>query len=377
MNARVGRRLLLVALFAAVVGVLASRLTREMADFEVPWRAGTRVLAAEPLYRSDDGHFQYKYFPAFAFAMAPLAALPLGAAKVVWLIVVMASVAGLVAVSYHERPAGGTGGAALLAVVIGIEAKFFGHELTLGQFNALMVLAVLAAFAALRRGRPITAGGLLAASVMVKPYPVLFGPYLLITRQWRAAAAFSAGLAAALALPAMVYGVRGNVDLLLGWSRATSGSTAPLLLNQDNVSIWAMWAKWIGQGPTATFLALSTLVILGLGTWAVVRHPSPRPHPAYLDVAMLLTLMPLCSPQGWDYGLLASTPAVMLVVGRLRDLSRTWRLVSVAALGVMGLSIFDLMGRQAYAAFMATSAITVCALILLAAVARLRMAGMA
>ena len=47
--------------------------------------ASVRALAAEPLYRPEDGHLtEYKYLPAFAFAMAPFGALPREAATVVW-----------------------------------------------------------------------------------------------------------------------------------------------------------------------------------------------------------------------------------------------------------------------------------------------------
>ena len=43
----------------------------ELVDFAVPRRAAVRFLAQEPLYRPDDGHFQYKYLPAFAQLMVP------------------------------------------------------------------------------------------------------------------------------------------------------------------------------------------------------------------------------------------------------------------------------------------------------------------
>ena len=44
-----------------------------MVDFEVYRTAAARALDAEPLYRADDGHYQFKYLPAFALAMAPFA----------------------------------------------------------------------------------------------------------------------------------------------------------------------------------------------------------------------------------------------------------------------------------------------------------------
>jgi len=39
----------------------------------------------------------------------------------------------------------------------------------------------------------------------------------------------------------------------------------------------------------------------------------------YLDAALLLFVIPLLSPQGWDYVLLVATPAVMLLLDRLEE----------------------------------------------------------
>src|SRR5262245_63151866 len=72
----------------AVMLVLATaflpQVSDKMTDFEVYWRAGARAMAAEPLYRPEDGHYQNKYLPALALIVVPLSFLPLETAKVVW-----------------------------------------------------------------------------------------------------------------------------------------------------------------------------------------------------------------------------------------------------------------------------------------------------
>src|SRR5207253_1724048 len=97
------------------------------------------------------------------------------------------------------------------------------------------------------------------------------------------------------------------------------------------------------------------------------------PQPVPLEGALLLTLIPLLSPQGWDYVLLLSTPAVMFIVNYDARLPAGLRYATIAALTVVALSIFDLMGRAAYARFMALSVITVCYLVAIAALAVLRL----
>src|SRR5436190_7885595 len=78
------RVLLGVLALVTLVAVFTTRVSRKMPDFEVYHTAGARALRAEPLYREDDGHFQFKYLPAFAIFAAPLAKAPLPAAKGAW-----------------------------------------------------------------------------------------------------------------------------------------------------------------------------------------------------------------------------------------------------------------------------------------------------
>ena len=73
---------LLVVSLAAVI--FSTRIRREMADFAVYRTAAIRATSGEPLYRTSDGHYQFKYLPAFALAMAPFSDLPPEVAKPIW-----------------------------------------------------------------------------------------------------------------------------------------------------------------------------------------------------------------------------------------------------------------------------------------------------
>jgi hypothetical protein len=201
-------------------------------------------------------------------------------------------------------------------------------------------------------------------------------PYLAIRRR-RAALAASAAVFVLLAAPALVYGFGGNAELLRAWARTTADSTVPNLLNPDNVSIWAMYAKWIGPGQAATLLALVTIGALAVMFLAIVLRGRRTAAPDYLEMAAVLMMLPLVSPQGWDYGLLLGTPAVMLLVNEFDRLPIVWRGISATSLAMMSLTIYDILGRRAYAAFMATSAITVCAIAILATLAVMRLKRLA
>jgi membrane protein YdbS with pleckstrin-like domain len=85
-----------------------------------------------------------------------------------------------------------------------------------------------------------------------------------------------------------------------------------------------------------------------------------------------MLLIPLLSPQGWDYVLLLATPAILCVVDRWRETKPVWNWVLAAAIGLMCLSIFDIMGRTLYGRFMALSIVSVCALVIAVGLVHLR-----
>jgi len=90
-------------------------------------------------------------------------------------------------------------------------------------------------------------------------------------------------------------------------------------------------------------------------------------------VGLLLTLIPLATPQGWDYVLLLSTPLVALLIARVPAMPVADRWVTLATLAVVAFSLYDVLGRAAYAAFMALSIVTVCYLVLIVLALRLRL----
>jgi len=326
------RALLAAAILAGLAALFAFKAAAKMPDFEVYWRAAVRARAAEPLYRTDDEHYQLKYLPAFALLFIPAGLLPLTAAKAVWFGLSAASIPILIVMSTRllpsrRKPAWLVGALAFLLML-----KFYGHELVLGQVNLLFAVSIVVAVHLMRQGRSAACGLLLALAVVIKPYAVLFVPWLAAQRELRGLAAAGGGIAAALVLPAAIYGLHGAVVLHVDWWKTVTGSTAPNLLNADNVSLAALFAKWLGTGRVAAAAAAAGAVLLlgiAAGAFLLRRHVV---EPAGLEAAMLLTLIPLLSPQGWDYVFLIATPAVAYLVNYERELSPVLRTITWAAL---------------------------------------------
>lgn len=355
-----------------LAALFAPRVSDRMRDFEVYHLAAQRAAAGEPLYRVEDEHYQFKYLPAFAVLARPIGALSVRAAKTAWFIASIVLVYLLILGSLRLVPRLRRPAWLLVAVAVVVMGKFVGHELVLGQVNLLLGALVVAAALALRRGRDAWAGALLVLAAIVKPYAVLFLPWIAAQRRWRAVASASAGGLAAIGLPIPFYGVRGTIELHGAWWATVTESTAPNLLNQDNVSVAAMFAKWLAPGPSATALAgITSVFLIGAMVFVFARRRDVS-SPGSLEASLLLTLLPLLSPQGWDYVFLLATPAVVLIANEHDRLPAALRVLSAVTLATIGLSLYDVLGRERYAAFMALSVITVCFLVVILTLVCLR-----
>jgi uncharacterized membrane protein len=99
--------------------------------------------------------------------------------------------------------------------------------------------------------------------------------------------------------------------------------------------------------------------------------------PAYLEFGLLMLLVPLISPQGWDYVLLLATPAIVCLVDRFDAASNAWRIATALAMAFTSFTIYDLLGRTLYSWLMTLNVVSVGALALFACLALLRRRSLA
>jgi hypothetical protein len=359
-------------LLVAAALAFTLKVSDKMEDFEVYHRAAARALAGEPLYRPEDGHWLFKYLPAFALVISPLALVPEQAAKAIWFFASVASLVLLLRTSVALLPQRRKPAWLLVVATVGVMAKFYAHELELGQSNLFLATAATAALLAVQRARESFGGVLVSVAAICKPYAVIFYPWLLARR--RAASVISAGVAmvAALLLPVARYGMGPAIALHVDWWHTVTTSIEPNLLNGDNISWLAMYSRWWQPGAAARWVTAGTaLTMLGAVVY-VMRRRRTVSSPELLEGGLLLTLIPLLSPQGWDYTLLGATPAVMCLVNYEDRLPPALRWSAITAMAVIALSIYDVMGRTLYAAFMNNSGITLACFVLIGALVVLR-----
>jgi hypothetical protein len=369
---RIQKKTALFILLAVVLSIIIFhfRIKDEMGDFEVNYNAGKRLRWAETLYRVDDGHYMFKYLPSSAFLYLPLSHLPLDVAKAVWYFLILAAVVLILSLS-NRLLSNGNKSICTLILPLVILAKFYLRELKLGQINAFVTAVLLLMLWNLlpdtKKNSPkkdLWAGFLWGLAVAMKPYAVVFLPYLVIKQRWRALLSGFVFLGLAILSPAVFYGLQGNFIVLQEWYSTLSKSTPGLLASADNISIIAFFTKWMGPNDQSMMLSAGVILILAILVFVLILKGKDMSRAHVLECSLLLLLIPLVSPLGWDYTLLMSTLAIMLIIQKFTTYSKLWRTILIINFALIFFLSYDLLGRELYVTIMLWSIPTLNFLIL-------------
>jgi hypothetical protein len=193
------------------------------------------------------------------------------------------------------------------------------------QLSFLLMGPVTAAWLAARQGRSRAAGAWLGLAAIVKPFLLLFVPFLLMRRDRRALEALAAVGVGMIAIGLLVFGPGAYRDWLVQLPRVTWGS------HYMNASVAGLLQRLIGLSPYehAGDLPWLRLVLLGaavatVGTVTIVRTARLRKDAAGVDAAWasLLLASILLSPLGWVYYMWIALWPVAAVIGHERPWAR-------------------------------------------------------
>jgi len=373
------KSLILLALLSAMVFLFISKVQSSMIDFEVNYTAGQRLKWGEGLYRVEDEHYMFKYPPPAAILYVPLTYLPLNEAKAIWYFLVISSSAAIVLLSKHfflskRRPAGWT-----LFIPLLVLSRYFFREIKLGQINALITVIIFLMTAVLIRSekrlswiQEVISGVLWGFAVVLKTYALIFLPYLISRKKVVPIVSGLLFIGCAIAAPSLYYGWNGNKKVFQEWIVSLTQSTPKLLSTQDNISLFAFFAKWTGDANWSVYPTLVSVLGLALLVFFVIKKRSLVNDPAWLESSLLLICIPLVSPLGWDYTLLMAFPGLMIIIHHFSSFPKTGKVVLIINLLIISFSLYDILGRELYTSFMSLSIITINSLILVAYLVYLR-----
>jgi hypothetical protein len=355
------------------------RVKNDMIDFQVNYEAGKRLRLAETPYRFEDGHYMFKYLPSSAFLYLPLSYLPLNLAKGIWYFFIIFCSLALIRLSFLLVPSTIKKSKWLMVIPPLILIKYFLREIDLGQINTLVTLILLVMIWLLGRQTnessqkvDIYAGLLWGLSVALKPYSLIFLLYFLLKGKWRTLLSGMSMLSILILIPSLYYGLKGNLIVLNEWISTLSQSTPTLLTTWDNISIIAFFNKWTGDPKLSLVLTVIFLSILAFLVLLLMILGKSVEKSTVLECSVLLILIPLASPLGWDYNLLMSILGITIIVHFFPYYTKIWRIVLVCNFIIIFFSVYDIIGKDLYSTFMSLSLTTLNFLVLIGYLTYLR-----
>jgi alpha-1,2-mannosyltransferase len=307
-------------------------------DFYVYHQAIQEMLAGRGLYSYSltvfDGVFPFTYPPFAALVLVPVVLPPIAWGQAIWMVLQLGLVVLLAWLIFHRAlpgrtPPGWLGDAAVVGtwVVLVFNAPV-AQSLWLGQISMVVVsLVVVDTLAVPKRFRGVLTG---IAGAM-KLLPLIFLPYYLFTRQWRAAANTAGGFAAATAISAVIL----PQDSLLYWTQTiVQTSRVGEIASLRNKSLLGLLSR-LDAGPGEVWWWLVLAVGFGaIGLWRAWRHHQRGEE--FSAVVVMGLLSGLIAPITWLHHLVWLSVAMvcLAVIG-----GRWWRIVAAAM--AIGFSVFS------------------------------------
>jgi hypothetical protein len=366
-----------ILLLGAFYGIYLGWVKKDMSDFGVCYRAGQRILWGETMYRTADGHLQYKYAPVSAIFYSAFASLPYEVAKVIWYYLELICLFAAFWISYRCLPSRENGTWFVIGLGLLIFAKYTGREIELGQVNIFIIFLLVLMLLALIKKKEVASGALWGISVFFKPYALVFLPYFLLKKRFRIVVSGLAVLAIGLVAPALIFGWQGNLVVLREWVGTLSHSTPNLLAVSDNASLYAFLWKLLGWQQRLWVEILFGTVFAAIGAvflWMMWQgKKSSLQRPETLEAAFLFTLIPLFSPLGWYYNYLYALPAVVLLLNDIGRFPPALKYILAGNFLVIGGSLREILGKTLFRFYNRKSLMVINSLVVLFYLAYVRL----
>lgn len=329
-------------LLAVVLAALLTLVARDVMngdqvlrlDSTVYRNAINQMLAGGSLYGYQMVAFgqvlPFNYPPFAVLVLLPWAVMPVGWSQALWMLVQLGSAAIMVwsvvrRMSPRWLPSGWRRlGVFIVAVGIYLSSAAAMQSVLLGQVSLVvsaMVVVDLLLIPARYRGL------LTGVAAGIKLFPMVFLPYFLVSRQWRAAAGVAAGFVVSSAVAWAILPQESlrywTVEL---FNTGRVGGT-DWLRNKSLLGLVTHFHLGGSQGQAWWLVAV--LVLAAIALWRAARH-----HRRGEDVAAMLVtgaLAGLMSPISWPHHLaiVALVPIYLMLLER-----RVWFAVGVAAVVV-------------------------------------------
>jgi alpha-1,2-mannosyltransferase len=320
---------------AWALGMAIAGASGRQVDFDV-YRMGAAHVLGQHLYdvRLPGLNLPFTYPPFAALLFWPFTPLPVYAGQRIWSLLNLVMLAALIAASIRaarpQWPHQRTWATAALVLFPALLLSPDLSTLDFGQVNFLIALLVLSDLTGVIRmgSHTLPRGVLLGIAAAVKLTPLLFIPFLLLTRQFRSGAtALATFLSCSLGAAALA-----PHSSLLYWSKeAFDAKRSGNLLYISDQNLHSALQRMIAAPPPPLLLDSLTLLFaaagLAVATWAY-RTSSPM-----LGILLCAATGLIISPVSWSHHYVWVVPLLAwLVLATDRPRSGRWWALGAAAL---------------------------------------------
>jgi hypothetical protein len=352
--------ILLASLLLLTGEIINSRFT--MHDLEVYYRTAVRMLQGSELYRIEsDGHYVYKYSPTAGMYFIPLTVLPFGAAKIVyWLLLTAIAIVVLQLLFRTVSDAApalsvGRKNTILLLAFLAVGAHIH-REWHLGQVN-LVLLALYVTILVLWLSKSYSLAAIvLAASLFIKPFGLIFFPYLILKKRYDMLLVSAVSVVLLGLLPFLLYpSAEAFSQLYKSWFQELliEMEAKQDLLQEGNHTIFSVLARYSPLRyllQTATAIKVYQLVLLAALAgyiWLYIRMGTYLKKSAATEIALLIAFIPLFAFTSQNAFLFA-LPCIVLLLYSFPRSSTAAKTLTVSGCLLIGINIRDLMGGNLY-----------------------------
>jgi len=356
----------------------------DLVDFEVYFRTAQRMLEGADIYRIDsDGHFVYKYAPSAALYFLPF--LPLGFAfsKVLfWLLLTGALAWGLLVLAelIGERKTDKTVNITLFFSILAVVPHIH-LEWHLGQVNMLLMVLFVAAIKAYLQNQEKTLGILLGASIFVKPFALIFLPYLLLKKRFKALAYTIIGALVIGLLPFVFYpSWTAFIGLYTSWitELQIEMSSKQALFADANHTIFSVLARYtplqyvLTDNLSQKIYQLIILAIMGLAFLKYMQLGKNKSKAAIGELALLTAWIPILAFTSQN-AFIYTLPLIVYLLFNFRELATWAKGLLILGCFLIGINMHDIVGNELYWALMQGSIYTFGSIMLMVVAFYLRM----
>ncbi len=346
-------------------GSLAGELINNrfsMSDLEVYHKTAERLINGEGLYRSVEEdpyeHYVFKYSPPCALLFTPFVLTGFSSAKFIyWAFLTFILGHILVTIKHiflgNQKMNARITVSFILSIII-IGTHFF-RELHLGQVNLILLWLYVMALKSFLDKKPISVGALLAISLFLKPFGLIFFPFILITGRYKAFLYTIGFIIVLFLIPFIFYpNIHDYIDLYTEWInelRVELGNKQDLMV-VGNHTLFSVLARYTPirllsfEGSTRIIYQLLVLgSIAGTILWFMLKSRNTSGYTLiYIILISIIPLLAFTSYNAFIFGL----PLITFLLFQFREMNVFFKSLFILCCILIGGNIYDLVGRDMF-----------------------------